>query len=132
MMVLKSDSDKPFCFMKDLAILVSNTYEATEAVLQLPFFNGLINYPIVKKKIIAPISDKNATFSSSIKRAIDGIKDSGVTIIVTSLEARVEVYHAVFSGANRQGIVVKDYAWISLSLPSQSVFLRAHCFTVIL
>ncbi|XP_062500407.1 uncharacterized protein LOC134177648 [Corticium candelabrum] len=107
---------------KDLAILVSNTSEATEAVLQLQNFNGLINYTIVKEEIVAPVSDKNATFSSSIKRAIDGIKDSGVTIIITSLEARVEVYHAVFSEANRQGIVGEDYAWICLSLPSQSVF----------
>ena len=53
---------------KDLAILVSNTSEATEAVYQLRNFNGLINYTIVKEEIIAPISDKNATFSSSIKR----------------------------------------------------------------
>ncbi len=39
----------------DLAILVSNTSEVTEAVLQLQNFNGLIYYTIVKEEIIAPI-----------------------------------------------------------------------------
>ena len=107
---------------EDVALLYSDTTSSLNAIIQLKNFAQFGEYRIVIEKSIPPISSNNSMFAKSVKDAVESIKDTGVNVIVTSLEHNVQAYHKVFSEAEEQGMVSKDIAWICLSLPHQSFF----------
>lgn len=98
---------------KDVALLESNSKEARHTVLH--FTNFATRHAV--SIIVNPKIDQNETCIDKIATALEEIRDSGVTVIVTALDHNVNLYGLVFRQASEKNLIGPDIAWVCLLAP---------------
>lgn len=101
----------------EVALIVSDTTSAKDAVQQFENFVVLSRFSIGQKVVIPSFGSSND--SESFKTELEKIRDSGLTVIVASLESHKEVYCQVFHLANTLELLSPEIAWVSLLIPDR-------------
>ena len=100
----------------EVALIVSDTTIARDAVQQFKNFVAISKYSIGQTVTLPAYNSSNGT-EAAFKEELEKISDSGLTVIVASLEEQKEVYNLVFTLASELDLLSREIAWVCLLIP---------------
>jgi ionotropic glutamate receptor len=104
----------------EVALIMSDTIMARDAVQQFQNIKAISNYRYsIGETVTLPAYDSSTgnTTEALFKEDLKKIRDSGLTVIITSLEEQQEVYNLVFTAASELELLSPQIAWVCLLIP---------------
>jgi ionotropic glutamate receptor len=102
----------------EVALIISDTTTAKNAVQEFQNFVGVSNYQYsIGETVTLPVYNSNNDTEEVFKMELEKIRNSGLTVIIASLEDRKEVYNLVFTAASELELLSPQIAWVCLLIP---------------